>query len=92
MSSSARSWVASRSSSSVTWPKPARSCADAGVPSWSTHATLKRVVPPEKMAPNRTTKITGKAIDQNIASRLRVKLLMLAMVIGPRPRRMVIAF
>ena len=50
-----------------------------GVPSWSTQPTLYcGASPPEKMDPNRTTKMTGKASVQKSAARSRTKLLRLA--------------
>ena len=57
----------------------------AGVPSWSTQPTAKwSVPPPEKIVPNRTTKMTGNASVQNSAARSRTKLWMLATVRATR--------
>ncbi len=60
---------------------PDRNPADAVEPSRSTQPTLKVLeLPPEKMDPNRTTNMTGKAMVQNTAVRSRRKLRMLARV------------
>ena len=51
--------------------KPAISCCDTAEWSSSTEASGKFWVPPEKIEPNRTMKITGNASVQKSAARLR---------------------
>ncbi len=69
-----------RATASRIWPA-------AGVPSWSTHATVySGVPPPEKIVPKSTMKMTGNAIVQKSAARSRTKLLRLAMVRVHRAR------
>src|SRR6266550_5228164 len=74
---------ASVPSTSLTFETEAKapsSVADAGVPSRSAKPIVRSLFPPEKIDPNRITKISGKASVQNSAARSRVKLLMLATV------------
>jgi hypothetical protein len=54
--------------------------ADGGEASRSAKPIDRSVLPPEKIEPKRTTKISGKARVQNSAARSRVKLLMFATV------------
>src|SRR4051794_33675777 len=61
-------------------PNAALSWADAGDASRSAKPIDRSLLPPEKIEPNRITKINGNARVQNSAARSRVKLLMLATV------------
>jgi hypothetical protein len=61
-------------------PNACRSCADAAEPSRSANPIDRTEFPPEKIEPNRMTKISGNASVQNVAARSRLKLLMLAIV------------
>src|SRR3954470_9458055 len=74
-------------------PNAPFSWADAGDPSRSANPIERTLFPPEKIDPNRITKISGNASVQNSAARSRVKLRMWAIVrsrrafIGSVPER-----
>ena len=58
----------------------ARNAVEPAEASESTQASLIEVLPPWKIRPKRTTKISGKANVQKSAARSRTKLRMLAML------------
>src|SRR5690349_20664318 len=74
------SWLPSKSFTERIEPKAPLRVAEAGLPSRSAKPIVRVTLPPEKIEPNRITKISGKASVQKRAARSRLKLLMFATV------------